>query len=131
MMGKRDQMQKLATLRKFLQQKDVRPALAARVQHQAMERLENRKQLTEDDVPALQILSNTIRLELSYELRKTYLIAHPLFHLWTELDLGAVKLLCSDATNFHFFAAGDDVFTPSSSATSAYFLVNGQLSYMQ
>jgi len=131
MMSKRDQTQKLSLLRKYINQNSIHPSLAARVQQQVMERMEVTRQLTEDDVHILSMLSSSLRLELIFQTRRPHILTHPLFRLWMELDVSAVKLLCVETLKFVFLNQGDDLFKPGEQGHDAYLLTRGRCKYTQ
>jgi len=130
-MNKQDQLQKVRTLRQFLHQHRVNPRIAVRVQKQVMQRMADQKLLSEDDVPALNLLSVGMRAELRYETVRPYLLRHPLLLLWAQLDVGTVRKLCLQAVTVGFLSAGDDLFEPGTEAQEAYLVASGLLTYTQ
>jgi len=124
--------EKLRTLRRFLGQCNVDPTVALRVRQQAEQRLAKKPMLTEKQVTALEVLSTTMRSELRFDIFKDHLLRHPIFRVWTNLNVATVKELCADdSLDFQLFQPADDVFLPGEQCENAYYLVDGILRYTQ
>merc|ERR1712048_63382 len=121
----------LSTLSTYLAQNHVRTNISARVIEQVKERLTNKKQLIEKDVPALSILSSSLRMQLFVDIYKSHITTHPLFQLWDKVDDSTLEALCCEAVDTAFYSAGEDVFIPGSTGDFAFYVVAGKLLYTQ
>jgi len=128
--AKQDKTQKLRTLQKFLESRNISTPLAVAVQKQVKERMEPRRLLTVLDVPLLGMLSEKLLLRLRYEMCRKYL-THPLLRWWEEVDPAGIKLLCSQAIDFVALDVGDLLFSPSSKAEAAHIVTAGRLKYSE
>lgn len=124
-----DQTRKLKTLQRYLLQHNLNHTTAVRVQKQVKEKLSRAKQLTEEDVPVLAMLSNSLRAQIRIESFVPHLQCYPFFRLWADLDSSALEKLSISAVNFFFLAQGDDLFRAGAHAHQAYMLVNGVIRY--
>uniref|UniRef100_A0A7S1RXK4 Ion transport domain-containing protein n=1 Tax=Alexandrium catenella TaxID=2925 RepID=A0A7S1RXK4_ALECA len=130
-MARGDQMQKLRKLSLFLRENEVSMGVAALVQQQAKERIAMRPKLQEEDVSALQLLSNDLRKTLRYERFSGHLSAHGFFRFWVDTDHFLAKELCTDAMESSTLRPHDDLFAPGASCGKAHLLVSGQALYTQ
>lgn len=126
-----EQNEKLRTLRRFLAQQTVDLALSYRVQQQVEQRIQRRPALTDKDVPALELLSSSLRAELRFEIFMHHLLRHPLFRLWANLSTRVAQDLCADSLDFIFPQVCDSVFHAGELCHQAYFLVRGCITYTQ
>jgi len=89
------------------------------------------KRLHEQDVVALEMLGSSLRWELSFTIRNRHLVKHPLFNLWSTMDVQAFEQLCSAAVGFAFHRCSDDIVSPGQVAIAAYHLISGDMKYIQ
>lgn len=125
------QNKQLRILRQFLRQEAVDTAVAHRVVQQAAFRIKQRERITESDVSALSLLSTSLRAEVRFQMFKESLCAHPLFNVIMSLTLPTAREVCSNALEFLFSQRGDDIFAAGCSCGSAYYLVEGRVTYVQ
>lgn len=129
--------QKVRTLRNFLRQHKVDTTLCHRVMQQAEQRVANKEKLTDEDVPALSMLSASLRAELRFQIFCPYIQRHPLFRLWVNLSHVTARQLCFDdggrgsAVNFLFLQPLDELFVSGTKSDTAYYFISGELSYIQ
>mmetsp|Transcript_52496 Transcript_52496/g.122841 ORF Transcript_52496/g.122841 Transcript_52496/m.122841 type:complete len:1239 (-) Transcript_52496:33-3749(-) len=130
--NRRDQMMKINTLKRFLEQHKVDTKLAVRVQRQVLDRIRSSETLIfEDDVTALQMLSANLKQQLLFETRLPPMLGHPLFRIWWEADDIALRTLCDTAVKFEVYKAQDCVFVPGLEAEGMLMISEGYLHYFQ
>merc|ERR1712226_643696 len=103
---------KLDTVRHFLQQNAIRPALATQVQKQVLRKLTEQRPLTVEEVPAFELLSPSLRLELYHETRRCHLIGHPAFKLWDHMEPSTFNEFCIHAVTFACVSPQETLFSP-------------------
>merc|ERR1719387_939952 len=130
-MATKDKNQKLRTLNQFLCENSLDRRLSAVVKRQVTARLSRRDKLTDNDVPALTLLSSSLRAALRFDLFQEPLLSYPLFRLWGCLDMATVHRSCLDAMNFVHFSSNDDLFAAGTEATKAYVVADGSITYTQ
>lgn len=121
----------ILTLRRFLHQNNFSKDLAVSVQKQVMERISAPKMLRIQDVPAIHMLSLSLRTELEYELCRPHFVGHSFFLLCDKVDGTAMRHLCRNAIEIAMLSAGDNVFLAASQADHGYCVAHGRLHYTQ
>eukprot|EP00930_Biecheleria_cincta_P021527 TRINITY_DN15937_c0_g1_i1.p1 TRINITY_DN15937_c0_g1~~TRINITY_DN15937_c0_g1_i1.p1 ORF type:complete len:1114 (+),score=190.29 TRINITY_DN15937_c0_g1_i1:122-3463(+) len=119
----------LRQLSQLLDQHRVRTELCIRVTRQIKERMSSTKMLTEEDVPALELLSHSLLRELRYALHGAHLETHPLMRLLRQLQPLGVADVCSAALHVLVVPAGDALFHAGKEAQYAYILGSGDMAY--
>jgi len=130
-MMRNDQTRRIRQLQLFLEQQNVQHQLWVRVRRQVRDRQRQAERLTEHDVPALKLLSSSLLQDLRCEIFRPYVSTHPLFRLWASLDGLVVTRLCSDSIDLTVQRENDHLFQAGFHAQHMFFLVCGQLSYIQ
>jgi len=129
---RQEQLEMASTLRRFLEQNHVDMPLQVRVRRQIRQRLaKSRMLLSENDVPALGMLSAALRTELLFEVRIPNLLTHPLFRMWTQIDYYALRAVCDDAVRLISNKPQDYIFVAGQVAANAYYVIQGTLRYAQ
>mmetsp|Transcript_39561 Transcript_39561/g.93153 ORF Transcript_39561/g.93153 Transcript_39561/m.93153 type:complete len:1034 (+) Transcript_39561:135-3236(+) len=128
-MLKRDRTEKIDTVRKYLQQREVSPKMSLRVQKQVIQRLEEEAPLQVRDVYGFSVLSSALRAELLHEVRLPHLLAHPVFKMWERLDQRGVLNLCENAVEFAFMSPQDVLFSVLAEGHEAYMVMSGCIQY--
>eukprot|EP00930_Biecheleria_cincta_P083366 TRINITY_DN7294_c0_g2_i2.p1 TRINITY_DN7294_c0_g2~~TRINITY_DN7294_c0_g2_i2.p1 ORF type:complete len:887 (-),score=97.89 TRINITY_DN7294_c0_g2_i2:197-2782(-) len=128
-MANQHKNQRLRQLKQLLTQSAVDGALAMRVTRQVKERMNSTKLLTEEDVPALELLSASLLKELRYAMAGHLLIRHPLMRLFWNVDVNAVAEVCDKAVHLLLIPAGDALFRAQDVATKMYILETGLMTY--
>lgn len=124
--------QTLRSLRQFLRQHDVQADFSHRVTKAVVFRLKQKDPLHEKDVPAIGLLSVSMRSELRYHLCKDHLVTHPFFHICSALNPEhTAQDVCSNATEISFLQRGDDLFLAGNECNNMYYLISGKLDYAQ
>eukprot|EP00929_Paragymnodinium_shiwhaense_P118868 TRINITY_DN90769_c0_g1_i1.p1 TRINITY_DN90769_c0_g1~~TRINITY_DN90769_c0_g1_i1.p1 ORF type:complete len:1361 (-),score=356.81 TRINITY_DN90769_c0_g1_i1:263-4345(-) len=130
-MKKQELTDKMSSLRRFLREQNVDFHLALAVQHQARLRMSSRRRLSSTDVPALQMISAALRIELRCAICERFFLMHPLIRTFNEIDRGVTKnALASGVVELNFLNPGDCIFESKKTAQFAYFLSRGQLTYL-
>lgn len=120
------------TMRHFLLQKTwISKDLAIAISRQIEDRVNAQKVLTFKDVPALALLSLSLREELLYELFRPALMRHSLFLLLDKVNGTAMRSLCDKAIEVKSLASGDNLFLAGSEAENAYVVSHGHPVYTQ
>lgn len=123
--------EKVAALRHYLRQHAIDQKVAVRVLRQYNDRTGVRSLLTEKDVPALEILSSSLRAELRCQIFCPLLQSHPLFRLWFKVHPPALHKVCWVAVRSELLLPTDILFSYNSEAECAYMVVTGSLEYRQ
>merc|ERR1719284_904101 len=124
--------QTLRSLRQFLRQHDVQADFSHRVTKAVVFRLSQKDPLNEKDVPAIGLLSTSLRTELRYQLCRENLNTHPFFHMCAALNPDTTaKDVCSNACEMMFLQKGDDLFLAGSECNDMYYTISGKLEYSQ
>jgi len=121
----------LRTLRTFLRHHHVSTAVAYRVQKQVRERLGQKPRLTDRDVPALDLLADTLRATLRTEIFSTRVTSLPIFRLWSQLDNALIRALCSEGVEFIYLRPLDFLIMPGREVHHAFMLDKGVATYSQ
>mmetsp|Transcript_27321 Transcript_27321/g.62973 ORF Transcript_27321/g.62973 Transcript_27321/m.62973 type:complete len:986 (-) Transcript_27321:66-3023(-) len=121
---------KLAKLQFFLKQRQVPSEMAAMVQRQARYRLAVSAPLTEQEVPALQSLSTSLRRAVLHASYAPHLCKHALFRYWNQMESMTLMDLCQVVAP-RFYTAQDQVFEPLTDSASAFYVRSGNLEYVQ
>jgi len=130
-MNRQEELRRTGLLRQFLKEHQIQAPLAARVYKQITDRMSQRKKLTEDKVPGLTQLTVNLRMEVRVRMYLGGLNNHPLFSAWSQNDVSMLKdLCCFGSVSWTFLSPGEELFTPSSEATSAFLFSKGSLKYI-
>jgi len=124
-----EQTSRMKKLHAFLRENGIDWPLRARVEDQIQARLEVHRRLTEQDVPLLELLSTSLRRELSYSSFAHHLLSHTRFHTWGVLEPRLLEALCLQAVELVCLSKDDDLFTPHSVADKLYLVMKGSLKY--
>jgi len=123
--------ERLLSLRKYLRQRGVSPQLSIRVRQQAVHRMQETQLLEESDVPAMTVLSASLRAQLRFDMFVPNLSRYPLFRLWTTLSADTLQNFCYSCVSFSFLPAHDDLFVAGAEAEAMYFILSGTVLYTQ
>lgn len=123
--------EEIRKLRNFLRQNGVDADMAFRVRQQAENRLKKPERLTEHDVPALAVLSPSLRANLRVNLFKRSIQSHPFFRLWFSISSGIVFEMCKTAVQVVFLQPYDELFAAGTVGEEAFFLTHGRARYVQ
>ena len=118
-------------LRQYFKQMEVEPELAVRLSDEVRRRRCVRQMLSQDDVPALTLLSVPSKSELHFTICAPYLSLHPLFRFWATAYEPTVHDFCDEACSVEFLTAGDNLFRTSEAGESAYVVMIGDMEYSQ
>merc|ERR1719270_53830 len=101
----------LSILRRYLTDNAVPRPLAARVHQNAQHALkEQKKNLPEDSVDLLKQISTPLMIEVHFEIRSNFLLEHPFFECYNEINPGGIRTVCHSAVSFMDMHAGDVLF---------------------
>mmetsp|Transcript_46298 Transcript_46298/g.107713 ORF Transcript_46298/g.107713 Transcript_46298/m.107713 type:complete len:1093 (+) Transcript_46298:62-3340(+) len=129
---RRENLEMMTQLKSYLRQNHVDDLLKTRIQRQVAERLwHTQVPLSEEDVPAVRVLSTTLRADLKRETRVPHLMTHALFSTWQKIDAVSIRRLCDEAVAFFTLKAQDNMFLPGVDMEHSCYLVNGKLLYQQ
>jgi len=121
----------MRALRQFLRQNAVDGKLSLRITKQIDLKIQKASRLEEEDVKALALLSQSLRLELRYSIFSSHLLHHPVFRFINDESLDVMRSFCMDSVGFKLLQKGDDLFGAGNSSEEAYNLIAGQLRYSQ
>lgn len=103
--------EKLHVLRRYLQKNRISGRLARRVQHNAHHALFERQRFMEEStVELLEVISDSLRAELHFELYSPVLAVHPFFRAYIEACPQVIQRLCHAGLSQLLVSAGDVVF---------------------
>jgi len=128
-MANQEKYQKLITMRKFLREKNISTETALSVQKQVLTRLTEPKPLGMADVPAVNMLSQSLRMRLQEEICKPPLLRYLFFRLAHQLDKTILRTLCAKGIEINFVTARDMLFNVDGEARSAWVLLHGCMTY--
>ena len=121
----------MGTLRQYLRQMQVPAGMSLMVSQQIEKRKRDNRMLSEHDVPALTMLSTSVRSQLHCSICSRLVARHPVFRLWAAVDEQVMRHLCDEACSVESLQSGDDLFRTSESGDYAYFVIVGDLLYTQ
>jgi len=126
----------LSTLRRYLFDHNISISLSVRMQRNGQHHLlEQKRNVPEDNVELLKVISEPLKVELHYELYSPALKFHPFFENFNDMNTAGLGMICHNGVTTTHLAMGDVVFNDCETAVEAearmYFLVRGRLSYKQ
>eukprot|EP00930_Biecheleria_cincta_P039825 TRINITY_DN27333_c0_g1_i2.p1 TRINITY_DN27333_c0_g1~~TRINITY_DN27333_c0_g1_i2.p1 ORF type:complete len:964 (-),score=157.48 TRINITY_DN27333_c0_g1_i2:47-2938(-) len=127
-MAEQEKLMVLSTLGSYLDQHNVPPRLAGRLNRQVAARLAILAPLEEKDVPALGMISTKLHKELLRTTRLPQLLSHPLFVFWDEIEAQCSDILCGKVSSC-FLSPQDILFEDGEEAAAMYYIDQGKLSY--
>jgi len=123
-----DRLYQMEMLNRFLLERDVPRSLAQRVNTAAQAKLEADRPLTVEDLPALTMISSSLRNELNCALFSACLLRHTIFYSWC-VGNEAVATDLSSAAAVDSRHQGDEVLLPFQEAVKVFFRSQGRLEY--
>ncbi|CAK0818019.1 unnamed protein product [Prorocentrum cordatum] len=120
---------RLRELRQFLSEQSISAETAVRVQKQVAERMSKKKRLTDKDVFALSLLSNSLRWTLRSEIFGPEMVGYPLFRLCQSIAPDLLSRMCGEAVDTKEMSLGDVLFEAGTFANSMFLLTAGTLKY--
>jgi hypothetical protein len=82
-------------------------------------------------VMAFQLLSQSLRTDLRFAVFKPYILRHPLFLLWYRVDPSVLSHMCQEHVDMMHLSPQDDLFLPGAKCDKAYYVVEGDVDYIQ
>lgn len=126
----KERSDKLKTLRQFLYQHNVDPAISVPIQEQVNDRMGSMKRLHEKDVGALSLLSPMMRSELWYSIYGPSIGEHSYIHACGVMAPGLIKDICYQALEHEAHEPGVRIFEPNTEAVGAHFVYWGSLDFL-
>lgn len=126
------QESQFSALGRYLHFRKVSPNLAMRVMKSARYVInEQAKNIREQDVHMLQIISEPLQVEICYEIFSPQLCTHPFFHTLNSVNKGAMNRICHRAITSLLLNTGDTLFIADEVPKPArmFFLTAGNMSY--
>mmetsp|Transcript_57475 Transcript_57475/g.136692 ORF Transcript_57475/g.136692 Transcript_57475/m.136692 type:complete len:1075 (+) Transcript_57475:108-3332(+) len=128
--SERENTSRMRTLRLFLQQHSVSVPLSVAIQRQVMARMQAERRLSDQDVPALHLISADMRANLRHSLCEPLLMTNDIFRALYDVDAKFMEdLLVSPAITIHSNVPGEEVFDTGVTMNGARVVVFGQLRY--
>ena len=127
----KERQKHMGNLKRYLHQNKVDSRLAQRVEQQVRQRLSLKTHLADTDVPALDLMSTSLRQELHYATCERHINTHPVFRLWANVCTATAKTLCSASCRIVQLQSSDDLFIAGTMTAKAYYVIEGDLSYFQ
>lgn len=119
-------------LRKYLNEKGIyeptRTRLFSFLEHEVERR---RKDIKEEDVRLLSLLSSPLQNLLAYELHRGPMTGHPFFSLLDQHMQPVMYSLCHTAMKFKHFAMEDMCFVEAEGGKFMWVLIEGSFSYIR
>lgn len=122
----------LNVLSRYLSGQNISVALTARIQRNAQFALaEQRRNVPEQSVELLQLLSKPVRVELDYEVHSPTLQWHPFFAFYKRCNAAAIRQTCHIAVSRVTLSSGDVLFSDGEiqDVPGMFFLLTGDLQY--
>mmetsp|Transcript_131646 Transcript_131646/g.294586 ORF Transcript_131646/g.294586 Transcript_131646/m.294586 type:complete len:250 (-) Transcript_131646:104-853(-) len=119
----------LATLKQYLNQNSVSKNLTKRICRNAKEAFSG--DLSQDRVELLKVISEPLKLEMSFDIYSRILDWHPFFRGCLNEDVQVMKRVCDSAMSMLLSSQGDVIFGEGEEPEEPkmYFVVKGSLSY--
>lgn len=121
-------------LRKYLLEHCISRKLMARILRNASYAVAERtRNVTEDNLELLKLVSEPLRVELHFEVCSPILSSHPFFRQYKEVNPAAMRRTCHSAVTQVCLSPGDIMFSEGEAPTVPvmYILVSGTLKYWQ
>jgi len=119
----------MKSVRRYLREHDVNPSVTVRVEQQLGLRLRARTRCIEDDIPAFQLLSKSLKTEMRQDILSKTLLDFQIIYLLHQYDSVAfIRNLCWLA-RYHSLGVGDELFPAHQSTLDTYILTHGALVY--
>lgn len=128
----RGQQTQFVVLRRWLVSHSISPKLISRVQLNARHTLKNQeKRVPEKDVELLRMVSDTLLLELHYEIYAPWVMVHPFFHRCSMVCPKLLRRVCHGCMSTMNLCRGDLLFSAGEAPTvpRMFFCVSGWLYY--
>lgn len=126
------QSTQLASLRRFISDNAVSASLAMRLQCNAQHALrEQKRRIPECNIELLALVSESLRVELHYELRAPVLLVHGFFDAYKNVNAGGIQKVCHEAIVQQTFLKNDVIFSNLETPERAhmFFVRTGRLWY--
>jgi hypothetical protein len=105
-------------LRRYLADNGISNSLSMRVRRNAQHAVDERKkQAPEESIELLQLVSEPLRVELHFELRGPFLLSHPFFENYEEVNPAGLRELCHSALLPEKASHGDIMFSNGETPT--------------
>jgi len=121
----------MSKLRTYLQQNRIDRRLVVLVTAQVAERLRIKEKLKEEDVPALDLLSSSLRADLHFDMVRPSVLSHSFFALCANIDMALVQRMSASSVRIQHLRPNDELFTPEAASKSAFYMMHGELRYTQ
>mmetsp|Transcript_12318 Transcript_12318/g.28870 ORF Transcript_12318/g.28870 Transcript_12318/m.28870 type:complete len:966 (-) Transcript_12318:35-2932(-) len=128
---KSEQVMKVKSLRKFLNQRRIDRRTQLSILKQVTQRYRSQRPLVLKDVPALEQLSDTLRRELRFEMIVPHVVKHGFLRLVVVINSHTAVSLCSEAMDFIVKSSSDTLFLPDYPSNGALLVSHGSLEYRQ
>mmetsp|Transcript_22331 Transcript_22331/g.40637 ORF Transcript_22331/g.40637 Transcript_22331/m.40637 type:complete len:899 (-) Transcript_22331:34-2730(-) len=128
------QSSNLSKLRRFLVDQSISRELAVRIQRNAQfSLLERAKNAPESSVELLKMISNPLLVEMHFEIHSHWIMAHPFFFLYHDVNPAGVRKVCHVAVSTGSLSKGDVLFHDLEVATNMrmYWITRGGIDYKQ
>jgi len=128
------QSAQLATLRRYMVDRGISRKLTLRVQQNAQHAVEEQKRnLPEEHVDLLKIISHPLLVEMHYEIYSPLLLEHPFFFYYNDINIGGIRKVCHNGVHVLRMSVGDVLF--SDLEVPAYgrmfFITGGCIQYLK
>lgn len=120
-------------LRKYIAATGISKTLAMRIQRSAQSAVDSKqKNMPEENVELLKLVSEPLRIELHYEVNLPALVNHPFFAYYDGKCRAAMRQICHTSLTKLVLHRGDLVFSSGEMPEEPvmFFVVEGQLLYM-
>mmetsp|Transcript_36737 Transcript_36737/g.84566 ORF Transcript_36737/g.84566 Transcript_36737/m.84566 type:complete len:1038 (+) Transcript_36737:45-3158(+) len=129
-LSERENTDRMRTLRLFLQQHSVSVALSVAIQRQVRERMQAERRLSDQDVPALHLISAAMRADLRQALCEPILMHYDVFRATYDVDPKFMEaLFTSPAIVIQSYVPGEEVFRSGEQMATARVVIFGLLRY--
>jgi len=117
-------------LRRYFKEQKISPCLLSKVVRYAECVVKTKtRRVAQHEVEMLQMLPQSLYMDVRLELYDQYLSVHPLFKALLKRNKHIMQLVCCFAVSEIILSTGDELFTPGQIAHAMYFVVEGYLTY--
>lgn len=125
---------KISVLKRYLSDHNISQQLKIRVQRNAQHALtQHQKNMPENQVELLKMISEPLRVELHFEVHATTLMIHPFFLCYNDVNSMGLRKVAHVAVEPFNISSGDVLFTENEEpqVPRMFFVLNGRLMYEQ
>ena len=130
MLNRRERRHLVNELEKFLLHRGVSVGVAVCARKQVTIRMAKKKVIAAAHVPALSLLSTSLRAQIHDEICQSHLLAHHLFRVVYRVNSDVLAVICCSAVSFKALLPHDELFQPGLACEQALYVVSGRVALL-